>query len=175
MEMVVLIGVMGRSGTGKTTLIEKIVVHIVSKGLSVGAIKHSSHENFDLSGKDTTRIREAGADIVVGISRKEMITITDARSDFTSPEQLKDLFKVDVDVIIIEGYRSLIARDESVSKIILAKDTKHLHPWLPGLKGRRVAVLEDADSRSSYRGIPIVPMDDLRELFARIEKELVRT
>ncbi|MEE9283285.1 MAG: molybdopterin-guanine dinucleotide biosynthesis protein B [Nitrososphaerales archaeon] len=171
--MVVFIGVMGHSGTGKTTLIEKIVSHLVSKGLAVGAIKHSSHQSFDLSGKDTRRILEAGADVVVGISRKEIITLRGATTNVTSTEQLQDLIVDEVDVIVIEGFRSLVGKDARIPKVILAQDIKHLRPWLPGLKGRKIGVLENTDSKSFYRNVPLIPRGDLRELLSRIEKELV--
>ncbi len=173
MGMVLFIGVIGRSGTGKTTLIEKIVSHLVSKGLTVGAIKHSSHQNFDLSGKDTHRIRDAGAEIVVGISREEIITLRSATKNFTSTQQLQDLIMDEVDVIIIEGFRSLVRKDNSILKIILAQDTKHLQPWLPGLVGRKIAVLGNTGSKSFYRTVPLIPRGDLRGLLSRIEKELV--
>ncbi|MEE8187472.1 MAG: molybdopterin-guanine dinucleotide biosynthesis protein B [Nitrososphaerales archaeon] len=173
--MVVFIGVMGHSGRGKTTLIEKIVSHLVSKGLTVGAIKHSSHQEFDLSGKDTRRIREAGAEVVVGISRKEIITLRDTTNNFTSIEQLQDLIVDEVDVIVLEGFRSLVGKDASIAKIILAQDLEHLRSWLPGLKGRKIAVLENTDSKSFYRSVPLISRGDLTGLLSRIEKELVPT
>ena len=54
------------SGSGKTTLIESIVPHLIRRGLRVAAVKRSHHDvELDSPGKDSRRIRDAGADPVV--------------------------------------------------------------------------------------------------------------
>jgi len=54
-------GVAGHSGMGKTTLLEKLIPEISSRGLIVSLIKHS-HKNIDIDrpGKDSYRLRESG-------------------------------------------------------------------------------------------------------------------
>ena len=50
------------SGSGKTTLIEKLIPQLIKKGLAVSVIKHAHHKfDIDTPGKDSFRIREAGA------------------------------------------------------------------------------------------------------------------
>jgi molybdopterin-guanine dinucleotide biosynthesis protein MobB len=46
---------------GKTTLLERLVPEIASRGLAVSLIKHS-HKNIDIDrpGKDSYRLRESG-------------------------------------------------------------------------------------------------------------------
>jgi molybdopterin-guanine dinucleotide biosynthesis protein B len=47
---------------GKTTLLEKLLPELVARGLTVGALKHSGHAHaLDRPGKDSARLREAGA------------------------------------------------------------------------------------------------------------------
>ena len=56
-----------RSGTGKTTLLEKLIPRLKARGLCIGVLKHHAHATvFDIPGKDSYRLAQAGADIVVG-------------------------------------------------------------------------------------------------------------
>jgi molybdopterin-guanine dinucleotide biosynthesis adapter protein len=52
----------GRSGAGKTTLLERLLPALARRGIRVGALKHSGHPHaFDVPGKDSDRLRRAGA------------------------------------------------------------------------------------------------------------------
>jgi len=52
----------GPSGVGKTTLLEALVGALARRGLRVAALKHSGHpHSFDVPGKDSDRLRRAGA------------------------------------------------------------------------------------------------------------------
>lgn len=56
-----------KSGTGKTTFLERLLPELAALGLRVGVVKHHAHPTpFDLPGKDTYRLEEAGAAIVLG-------------------------------------------------------------------------------------------------------------
>jgi molybdopterin molybdotransferase len=64
-----VISFIGKSGTGKTTFLEKLIPALKARGLSVGVLKHHAHTTpFDVPGKDTYRLAQAGADVVVGAS-----------------------------------------------------------------------------------------------------------
>ena len=67
-----IFGLVGRSGSGKTSLMVRLLPAIRRRGLTVSTIKHA-HHGFDLdqSGKDSFRHREAGA--------KEVMLVADAR------------------------------------------------------------------------------------------------
>ena len=57
-----VVAVSGPSGSGKTTLLEKLIPALVRRGLAVAALKHSGHpHSFDRPGKDSERLRRAGA------------------------------------------------------------------------------------------------------------------
>jgi molybdopterin-guanine dinucleotide biosynthesis protein B len=65
-------GVAGHSGMGKTTLIERLIPELRSRGLSVSLIKHSHKDiEIDRPGKDSFRLREAGCNevLLLGASR----------------------------------------------------------------------------------------------------------
>jgi molybdopterin molybdotransferase len=62
-----VISFVARSGTGKTTFLEKLIPELKARGLRVGVLKHHAHATpFDVPGKDSYRLAQAGADVVVG-------------------------------------------------------------------------------------------------------------
>ena len=62
-----LVTIIGKSGCGKTTLMEKLVVELKSRNYKLATIKHHSHRGFDIDkpGKDSWRFAQAGSDHVV--------------------------------------------------------------------------------------------------------------
>ena len=91
------------SGTGKTTVIEKIVRELRAKGLRLAVIKHDGHHfESDHEGKDSWRFAHAGADITI-ISSQEKTAYIEQRS--LSLRQLIDMVH-DVDLILVEGYKN---------------------------------------------------------------------
>lgn len=89
------------SGTGKTTIIEKLIASLKKRGLRVAAVKHDAHDfEIDREGKDSWRFTQAGADVTV-ISSKEKTALIAQRS-LTLSEILTGIR--DVDIIIAEGF-----------------------------------------------------------------------
>ena len=91
------------SGTGKTTLVEKLVAALKAKGLRVAVIKHDAHGiDIDREGKDSWRFAKAGADMVIVSSTEKTFCVEQRELSF---EQV--LSKVqDVDLILVEGYKN---------------------------------------------------------------------
>ncbi len=102
-----MIGIVGRSGAGKTTLITALLPALGRRGVSVSTIKHA-HHGFDLDrpGKDSYRHREAGA--------KEVMLVADTRWALmhelgdAPPPPLEDLVArlEPVDLVVIEGFHT---------------------------------------------------------------------
>ena len=66
MKKPIVVGFYGYSNSGKTTLIERLIKELVSRGNKVSAIKQSGHAvSLDIEGKDTHRFSKAGADPVI--------------------------------------------------------------------------------------------------------------
>lgn len=100
-----IISIVGKTNSGKTTLIERIIPELKKKGYKVGVIKHDVHRfEIDHEGKDTWRITQCGADTVIIASGEKMGMVkqldTEWRIDAISQKLLYD-----VDVIITEGYK----------------------------------------------------------------------
>lgn len=95
--------IMGWSGSGKTTFIEKLIPQLQAQGLRVGVLKHDSHRfDMDREGKDTWRFGQAGADVVAIASPDQAAVIEYRRLELD--EMLARIR--DVDLIIVEGYKA---------------------------------------------------------------------
>ncbi|MCS7261609.1 MAG: molybdopterin-guanine dinucleotide biosynthesis protein B [Anaerolineae bacterium] len=94
-----------RSGTGKTTLLEKLIPRLKARGLRVGVLKHHAHATaFDIPGKDSYRLAQSGADIVVGASAAQVAVFYPA----DGPPDLEALIArhlQHVDLVLVEGYK----------------------------------------------------------------------
>ncbi len=94
------------SGTGKTTLLELVVAEMSRRGHRVGAVKHDAHRiELDTEGKDSWRLREAGATATMLMGRNQLAWFGE---DDAGPSllQVASLFFPGVDVILVEGFRS---------------------------------------------------------------------
>ena len=63
----------GRSNSGKTTLIERLILELTESGYRVATIKHAGHGfDLDTEGKDSWRHKRAGARQVVVLSKSSL-------------------------------------------------------------------------------------------------------
>jgi len=106
-----ILGFAAASGTGKTTLLTKLIPVLKHNGLRIGLIKHSHHDfEIDKPGKDSFRLREAGASPVMLVSRYRRVIITELTQGKEPglDEQLKQFDQTELDLILVEGFRSEI-------------------------------------------------------------------
>jgi molybdopterin-guanine dinucleotide biosynthesis protein B len=102
--MIVVSFVAASSNSGKTTIIEKIVPILKSRGLRVAVIKHASGGfELDTPGKDSWRFQQAGADTVIlaGPDRVALMKKTDHRLSHDEIERLAG----NVDIALYEGFK----------------------------------------------------------------------
>ncbi|NIO17268.1 MAG: molybdopterin-guanine dinucleotide biosynthesis protein B [Deltaproteobacteria bacterium] len=96
-----VIAVTGRSGEGKTTLIEKVAKELSARGFSVTYIKHSHHDfSFAPEGKDTSRILGSGA--MRAIFCGERITVDISKKGRSLGDVLNAVDRGDV--VLVEGF-----------------------------------------------------------------------
>jgi len=104
-ERPAVVSVVAKSKTGKTTLLEALIPHLKSHGLNVGVLKHHHHlSSFDTPGKDTHRLAEAGADIVVGASPVQVATFRRQSGSDDLDAVISSHF-ADTDLVLTEGYK----------------------------------------------------------------------
>ncbi len=103
-----VLGFAAFSGTGKTTLLTQLIPQLFNKGIRCGIIKHS-HHNFDIDkpGKDSHRLRMAGASPVMLISshRRAIITEFNTQKEPELFEQLPFMNQQPIDLILVEGFK----------------------------------------------------------------------
>jgi molybdopterin-guanine dinucleotide biosynthesis protein B len=104
-----ILGFAAFSGTGKTTLLTQIIPILRQQGLCIGLIKHS-HHNFqiDQPGKDSFRLREAGASPVMLVSthRRAIITEIAPEQEPRLDDQLQLFDQSELDLILVEGFKA---------------------------------------------------------------------
>lgn len=99
-----LIGVVGYPGSGKTTLMVRLIDCLASRGYRVGTIKHDSQGGrMDHPGKDSFRHKAAGAATSIISSPQQIAMVTDVAQEQT-PEDLLPLL-VGMDIVLAEGYK----------------------------------------------------------------------
>ena len=108
----------GRSNSGKTTFIERVIPELVRAGYKVATVKHAGHGfELDTEGKDSWRHKQAGASSVVVLSKGSMAMFADV-SDEMTVEQVRERFLDDsYDLIIAEGWKH-----EGYPKIVIVRE-----------------------------------------------------
>ncbi|HYE36832.1 molybdopterin-guanine dinucleotide biosynthesis protein B [Methylocaldum sp.] len=103
-----ILGFAAFSGTGKTTLLKKIIPLLRLNDLNVGLIKHSHHSfEIDYPGKDSYELRQAGASPVMLSSSHRRAIIVEHRviREPTLAEELAYFDQTDLDLILVEGFK----------------------------------------------------------------------
>lgn len=114
-----ILTVVGLSGVGKTTLIEKLIPEFIQRGFRVGTVKHHKHRfEMDRPGKDSWRHKQAGAAATIVSSPHQIGMVMDVDHDHR-PEELASLV-CNVDIILAEGYKK-----ENNFKIEIFRPTAH--------------------------------------------------
>ncbi len=118
-----VIAFVGKPDCGKTTLLEKLIPELGSRGYKIGTIKHHVHEfAFDREGKDTWRHKQAGARVVALSSPTGLGLIRDNDRD-PAVAELVDRYFYDVDLVLAEGYKHT-----DLPKIEVHRSSAHASP-----------------------------------------------
>lgn len=150
-----ILGFAAYSGTGKTTLLEALLPQLTEAGLRIGMLKHA-HHNFDVDkeGKDSYRLRKAGATQMLISSRNRYALMTetpDAESEF---EYLLTRFDSDkLDIILVEGCKNIAFPKIELHREVVGK------PWLYPNDTNIIAIA--ADTQVDDSDLPQMDINDL--------------
>jgi molybdopterin-guanine dinucleotide biosynthesis protein MobB len=97
--------IIGRSDSGKTTLIEKLIPELKHRGYRIATVKHHSHTGFEVDqpGKDSWRHAQAGSDHVVIAAPDKIASYRLVQEEPTLDEIISEI--KNVDLILVEGYK----------------------------------------------------------------------
>ncbi len=148
-----MISIVGRSQSGKTTLIEKLIPALKRRGYKIGTIKHSHHIfDFDKTGKDSWRHKDAGAETVIIASPGKIAMV---KNDYLGSLDGLQRFFDDLDLIITEGYKK-----EDKPKIEVVRAARHADVLLENDK-HLVAVVSDVELQLN---VPVFDLEDVDRL-----------
>lgn len=102
-----VVSIVAKSGTGKTTLLEKLIIEMKSRGYKVAAIKHDAHQfDIDREGKDSWRLTQAGADTML-ITSPHKLAIVKQHPPEKEPSLAESvaIYCEDVDIVLTEGFK----------------------------------------------------------------------
>ncbi|MDV5051418.1 bifunctional molybdopterin-guanine dinucleotide biosynthesis adaptor protein MobB/molybdopterin molybdotransferase MoeA [Vibrio sp. T13N] len=150
-----ILGFAAYSGTGKTTLLEALLPKLTEAGLRIGMLKHA-HHNFDVDkpGKDSYRLRKAGASQMLIASRNRFALMTETPEAEAEFEYLLTRFDEDkLDVVLVEGCKNI-----AFPKIELHREEVG-KPWLYPQDENIIAIASDSAELDSE--LPQMNINDL--------------
>lgn len=124
----VLVAVIGSSSSGKTTAVEVLIKGLTKLGYNVASAKHIPEIDFtiDTRGKDTWRHSNAGASTVLSVAQNEIATIRKVKTNEYTFQQLISEIPDEVDVIIVEGFKTFVEQDRTIPTIVAIRTKKEV-------------------------------------------------
>jgi len=160
--MTPIISIVGKSESGKTTLIEKLIPELKKRGYRVGTIKHALHGfQIDREGKDSFRHKAAGADTVIVVSPESIAMVKNSGTG--TLDSVSEYFS-DMDIVITEGYKK-----ENKPKIEVFRRAMHEEPLCRD-DNNLVALVTDDDIDLN---VPRFGIEDIKGLVDLIEKKFL--
>ncbi|HAS3578747.1 TPA: bifunctional molybdopterin-guanine dinucleotide biosynthesis adaptor protein MobB/molybdopterin molybdotransferase MoeA [Vibrio cholerae] len=154
-----LLGFAAYSGTGKTTLLEALLPKLTAAGLRIGLLKHAHHDfDVDKPGKDSYRLRKAGASqmLIASRNRHALMTETpDAEAEF---DYLLTRFDAEkLDVILVEGCKNIAFPKIELHRAEVGK------PWLYPHDENIIAIAADEAVETALPQMHINDLDAIAD------------
>jgi molybdopterin-guanine dinucleotide biosynthesis protein B len=160
--MTPIISIVGKSDSGKTTLIEKLIPELKRRGFRIGTVKHAHHGfEIDREGKDSFRHKAAGADTVMVVSPDSVAMVKNGGG--MTLDSVSGYFS-DVDIVITEGYKR-----ENKPKIEVFRRERHKEPLCTD-DVNLVAIVTDDEIDIA---VPKFRLEDIKGLADLIEKRFL--
>src|SRR5438309_7963962 len=160
-----VIGLAGGSCAGKTTLLSRVLPHLIKAGLRISVVKHAHHSfDVDVPGKDSWVHRQSGATEVLVSSARRWALMHELGQ--TSEPQLPALLAKlsPVDLVLVEGFKSEPHRKIEVHRA--ANGKAMLFPDDPGIAG----IATDAAVKTT---LPVAHLDDIPAIAAMMQTSAI--
>ena len=165
-----VVSIVAKSGTGKTTLLEKLIGELKRRGYRVGAVKHDAHKfDIDREGKDSWRLTHAGADTML-ITSPAKVALVKQNRDGREPPLLEAIaaYCGDLDIVLTEGFKKssmpkIEVHRRERSERLLCRDEEH--------DSQLIAVASDTDLQLD---VPVYDINDTVGLCDFIEQRFLK-
>lgn len=150
-----VVGLAAVSGTGKTTLLLKMIPLLRARGARVGLIKRAHHTfDTDKPGKDSYELRKAGAaQVLIGSDHRWALVVeNEAPAPPTLEGLLARLPTERLDLVIVEGFKA-----DPIPKIEIHRPSLG-HPLLAASDANVIAVATD-EPETLRLGIPVLDLN----------------
>lgn len=156
-----ILGFAAYSGTGKTTLLLKIIPLLKNRGVEAGVIKHAHHSfDIDQPGKDSYEIRKAGTQQMLIGSKKRWALMVEQDEENQEPrleEYIAQLDQNKLDIILVEGFKQ-----ETIPKIELHRPSLK-HPLIYEHDDCIIAIATD-EPLNNKTNLPILDLNNYKEI-----------
>lgn len=125
-----VLGFCAYSGTGKTTLLKKLIPELNRRGLRLAVIKHAHHDfDVDIPGKDSYEMRKAGARQMLVASHVRWALMTEdlVKNAPSLPHLLEQIEEDKVDLVLVEGFKQLTLPKIELHRASHGKPFIHTH------------------------------------------------
>ena len=159
-----LVTIIGKSGSGKTTVLEKLIVELKSRNYKLATIKHHSHRGFEIDqpGKDSWRFAQAGSDHVIIASPDKIASYRKIERELSLDEIVEGVSGIDI--ILVEGYKQA---EKPSLEVVRAANSREL----VGSQEQRFAVVTDFPLDL---GVPQFGLEDIRGIVNLIETQFLK-
>ncbi len=162
--MIPIVSIVGKSNSGKTTLIEKLIPELNQRGYRVATVKHDVHGfEMDKEGKDSWRHRKAGTYCTV-ISSPEQLALIRTMDHDANLDEIRDRFIDDVDILITEGYKK-----DKAPKVEIFRREEHKEPLC--MQDDKLVAL--VSNQKFDLGVPCLELDDIKGLADIVEQKFL--
>lgn len=164
--MIPIVSVVGKSNSGKTTLIEKMIAELVRRGYRVATIKHNRHGfEIDHEGKDSWRHKRAGARTTVIASPGRVAVVEDTDGDLDIAE-LAGRYIRHVDIVLSEGFKQNPFPKIEVNRAEMKQDL---------FSSREDNLIAVAADRQMDAGVPCFGLNDVDGLVDIVESLFLKS
>ncbi len=162
--MIPVLAIAAWSGTGKTTLLKKLIPALCERGIRPGLIKHTHHHmDIDKPGKDSYELRKAGAaqTMVASQQRWALMTETPEEKTLDLAYLVSRMDHSTLDLVLVEGFKQ-----ESIAKILLFRAGAGHEPGELTLDAHVIAVASDVPLALD---VPVLNLNDVGDIVTFIE------
>ncbi|QRG79048.1 molybdopterin-guanine dinucleotide biosynthesis protein MobB [Citrobacter sp. R56] len=163
--MIPLLAIAAWSGTGKTTLLKKLIPELCARGIRPGLIKHTHHNmDVDKPGKDSYELRKAGAaqTLVASQQRWALMTETPDEEELDLAFLASRMDASKLDLILVEGFKH-----EDIAKIVLFREGTGRTQEELVIDAHVIAIASDVPLRID---VPLLDINNVGQLTDFIEQ-----